>query len=134
MATFPKLSDLEFICTLISNSFNVPIAFYDNKNECVYSNFSRPFVNPLSPLIKETLNQYFQYENTSNFPVFFTTTFLESFFYIPIFKNDKMKGNIVVGQTILSEISIGEIDGLLIDFNIITVKELIVSYYNSFSV
>src|SRR5690625_258074 len=134
MATFPKLSDLEFICTLISNSFNVPIAFYDNKNECVYSNFSRPFVNPLSPHIKERLNQYFQYENTSNFPVFFTTTFLETFFYIPIFKNDKRKGNIVVGPTISSEISIDEIEGLLKNFNINTDKEPIVSYYQSLPV
>src|SRR5690625_3525992 len=97
MKNSPTLSELEHICTLMFNSFNVPIAFVNEENECVFSSFSRPFKNPLSSSKNDVLDQLRDHDNTSLIPTFVTTKLLETFVYVPIYINEKFQGNIIVG-------------------------------------
>ncbi|MBO1625954.1 helix-turn-helix domain-containing protein [Bacillus arachidis] len=132
--TFTNLVDLEYICNLIFNLYELPVLFIDSKKNLKLEFSTNSLSHPLYSRKEELLNQFFSDHAPYQFPIFQTTTSLENFFSINLCTDKEFSGVIIVGPVLYSELTDESIHGILNDFNIYKGRNKIVQYYHSLPV
>lgn len=131
---FTNLVDLEYICNLIFNLYELPVLFIDSKKKLKLEFSASSLSHPLYPRKKELLNQFFSDHAPHQFPIFRTTTSLENFFSINLYTDKGFSGVIIVGPFLYFELTDESIHRILNDFNIYKGRNKIVQYYHSLPV
>ena len=131
---FTNLVDLEYICKLIFNLYELTVLFIDSKKNLTLEFSTNSLSHPLYPKKKELLNQFFSDHVPHQFPIFRTTTSLENFFSINLYTDKEFSGVIIVGPVLYSKLTDESIHRILNDFDIYKERDKIVQYYHSLPV
>ncbi|PFD97851.1 AraC family transcriptional regulator [Bacillus cereus] len=131
---FTNLVDLEYICNLIFNLYELSVLFIDSKKKLKLEFSTNSLSHPLYSRKEELLNQFFSDHAPHQFPIFQTTTSLENFFSINLYTDKGFSGVIIVGPFLYFELTDKSIHGILNDFNIYKGRNKIVQYYHSLPV
>jgi YSIRK-targeted surface antigen transcriptional regulator len=131
----PNEEHLNFICEMISQSFQVSVLLL-GANGRIQGEFGNPPVTSLLNLEKQELvNQLFYKNDSSLFPYIRTTSYLECFICLTLKDEKELKGAILVGPILDSRFSKEMLHGLMEDLEIpISKMEETIAYYQSLPV
>ena len=129
-----KQEELNYICTLAFNMYQIPVYFYNHRGELVYDTAPHSLYNPLYPSNSAIISELFSGMGLHNFPVLKETKYLEKFFSISIHSNDQFCGNIIVGPVLNFRMTEETINGTIRDLQIKVNKEEMFRYYTDLPV
>lgn len=112
------LKDVDYICKLIYESFNIPITFIDHNDMVKFEQSSLSFKNPNSSFHHNIFKQFNFRKETFLFPLFVKTEHYEEFFIIQIRQENEYKGMIIVGPTLAPELTNDRLAALINDMNV----------------
>jgi AraC-like DNA-binding protein len=130
MMCFSTLKELNYISTLLFNTYQIPISFIDNNGNLQFELCHRNMSNQLYPFKTDFLEQLIQKDNYYPFPVF-RSTGIEHYFSIQLPENTQLNGLIIVGPVTYSKLTEEIIYGLINDFPINIKKDEIIQYYKA---
>jgi len=125
------IENIDFICRLSFDTFNIPVYFLDDNENILFSYSLLSTSNPLYPDNNTFIKQIFRSLNSANLPVITTTKYLENFISISIKLEEKIIGTIIAGPTIQSEISGQLVDSIISENNLpLSCKRELIDYYS----
>lgn len=127
-------NDLEYICKLMYDTFHTPIFHMDVEGHVKFEYASSYTQSPLYSSKEEVLEQIFDREAPSAFPVFKSTAYHEHFFIVNLVDETRFAGSILVGPLIHSTSIQNIIDGLSEDLKNSANKSELILYYQSLPV
>lgn len=128
------LDELDYICKLNYDIFNVPICFINNVGECIINHSESKHTYPIYSYKDDFLKRILLIERNSLSPVIWESNFYGNFASIHFKLNNDYIGSIIVGPILYSALTKESIDGLFNDLNISITKEKLVQYYDSISI
>jgi YesN/AraC family two-component response regulator len=125
------IDNIKFLCSLSFVSFKIPVYFIDKSGELLVSHGFAAAANPACPDNEALIKQISVCSLNNAFPTITITKYMETFFTIPVVENAQLKGSLVYGPTIQSEISGKFIDTIIEENNLpVKIKKDFESYYN----
>ncbi|MDQ6597977.1 AraC family transcriptional regulator [Bacillus salipaludis] len=123
--------DLQYICQLIYEIHQIPVYYVNQFGEFEYE-FSRSALrkNPYYAPLKEQISIYTYEDDPNDFPIFFSNSNL-NFFFVNLKKTNLFLGSIIVGPSIISEISEENITKMIDNFKRNENKRNLIEYYQS---
>ncbi|MED0858112.1 AraC family transcriptional regulator, partial [Bacillus pseudomycoides] len=122
--------DTEYVCSLLYQTFEIPVRFLDkNKNilhECISIDISTPFYSSK----EEQLNELYLDNDPSNFPIIRTNNFLENFILIHLENKKNIEGTFIIGPSIYSKPLEKTITRIIDDRSVISNKHEVINYYH----
>lgn len=125
-----KLQDLQYICKLIYESFNIPVV-YLNENDALEFEFATSNIqNPFHTSQQEMLKQFHLDYDHYPFPLLVKSEYYEHYFFIQVRDQHQYKGTIIVGPTLPSDLSNERLVALVKDMLVQKdVSEQLINYY-----
>ncbi|MBM7570570.1 helix-turn-helix domain-containing protein [Aquibacillus albus] len=131
----PNSEHLNYICKIISQSYDLPVFLLDKNGKLQFEAASNFVENPLLQSKEELLNQLFNPNDSGEFPIIRITSYLENFISIALKDRAGFSGSILVGPIIDSRLTEEMLEALMRDLNISRdKKEEIVPYYKELPV
>ncbi|MFD3450381.1 helix-turn-helix domain-containing protein [Microbacteriaceae bacterium 4G12] len=126
-----NLSDIEYICNVFFQSFNIPVYFLDNDKNMLLEFTANHFFNPFYSSKEEQLHSLFQENDPNDFLIFRITQYLEYFILIHIKSSNRANGTIIIGPVAYGDFSKKTINRIMRDLHLIANQEELNKYYLS---
>ncbi|MGE1128907.1 AraC family transcriptional regulator [Bacillus wiedmannii] len=131
MTTSDYSIDMEYICQLLFQTFEIPVRFLDKNKNILHEYISSDIPNPLYTSKKEHLNGLYLKNDPSNFPIIRTNNYLESFILIHLNNQENNEGTFIIGPCIYSKPLEKMINRIINDWHVIANKNKVINYYHS---
>lgn len=95
--------NIEYICSLLSNLFNISVCFLSSSNDIIFSAAGTTLNNPLNKNVHNTIIDLFQSCEHHTLPVFKSTKFSENFLALNLYTDNTYYGKFVIGPSICSK-------------------------------
>ncbi|MGE7854915.1 helix-turn-helix domain-containing protein [Bacillus sp. AFS029637] len=123
--------NIENICGLLSNLFDISVCFLSSSNDIIFSAGGTALNNPLNENIHNTIIDLFQSSEHHNLPIFKSTKFSENFVAVNLYTNNTYSGKFVIGPSICSRMDTETVNIVVSKEKISLVdKAKLCSYFN----
>ena len=135
--SFPKsernlTENIEYICNLLSNLFNISVYFLNSSNDIIFSDEGTALKNPFHKNVHNTIIDLFQSNEHHTLPIFKSTKFFENFLAINLYTNNSYCGRFVVGPSICSRMDTETVNTVVSKEKLSLVdKSKLCSYFNT---
>lgn len=125
------IQDLHYICEMIYKVHDIPV-FYLNQFGEIEHEFSGRNLrdNPYYNQIKKQISVYTYEESPHDFPIFFSNSKL-NFFFINLKNTNSFWGTIILGPTLVSEVTDEDVNKIFDSFKGKLHKRKLIEYYQS---
>ncbi|WP_148361191.1 hypothetical protein [Bacillus timonensis] len=127
-------SELEYICSLMYETYRIPIQIIDENSGVLFNLPSAMVQNPIFNNHLEVYNLLNKSIQVPNFPIFTSTNFLENYFSIQLVAEASKKYIIIVGPSLQSIVTEDTIQSIKQDLNLFINSSKLLSYYKSLPV
>jgi AraC-like DNA-binding protein len=128
-----KLNEnIEYICDLLSNLFDISVRFLNSSNDIIFSATGTELDNPLNKNIHNTIIDLFKSNEHYTLPIFKSTKFFENFLAVNLYTNNIYYGKFIIGPSICSRMDAETVNVVVFKENISLVdKAKLCSYFNT---
>lgn len=122
---------IDAMCSLVSNTFELPVFFISPKGKVIYDNLRG---QPINPLIERRTGSYlnplyFEPRRTYRIPVITKSVFSEKFILISYFDGDLFEGTLIMGPTLSHPIPNEVLTGIINDRDAFFYRDQVARYY-----
>ncbi|MRC50837.1 AraC family transcriptional regulator, partial [Bacillus thuringiensis] len=121
--------NIEYICQLIFQTFEIPVRFLDKNKNILHEYSLNDIPNPFCCSTSEQLNELYAENDFINFPIIRTNEYLENYILIHFEKDGDMDGTFIIGPSTYSKLLEKKIERLLNDFHVTLNKKTVLNYY-----
>jgi len=108
-------TDIQYICKLIHESVQLPVAFLGGEEGTADDTAGSMPVGPLFADARQLLRALVANRREARVPVIHTTNFLENFVLLPVTRDGREAGTLIVGPSTYANVTEETVSGLLFD-------------------
>lgn len=129
----PFLKEVQYICTLLSDTFHLPVAYYDENDKLLFTFGALPLSNPFKSSKSALLEQLHTAPSGSglSLPVITSSFYIENYLSLRIDISESMLGTVLIGPCLYRTAKDETIKGLKNDFQLTTNEEKLKDYFSS---
>ncbi|WP_084245050.1 AraC family transcriptional regulator [Planomicrobium okeanokoites] len=125
---------LEYICSLIYETCEIPVFLLDRDTEIIYEAFPNRTTNPIYDSLSGLFQKLDLLEKSQELPVILTTNYQENFILLSVFSDNIQNFTIIAGPFLYGKLSKEQIISLAADITPFSKKEVILDYYHTVAV
>ncbi|MEH6892306.1 AraC family transcriptional regulator [Bacillus sp. JJ864] len=120
----------EYICHLISQTFEIAVRFLDKNKNILYENIYHNTPNPWYSSKEEYLNELYSDNDPANFPIIRNNNYFENFILINLENNKNFEGTFIIGPSLYFKPFEKMLDRIINNCHIVINKQEIINYYH----